>query len=280
MIARFLAHHPAFELAATADLPGLTPGRPEWVTATETDALCKAMRLWPHIGPGEGHFIAVLRRAGARGAMDVARGRAGASVAHRTATDHYRAFCDAHLTGAPGADRLTLEGAYLYAAPEGAPPLDGLRVIHPGWWLGVIKTGRFEPSHALALALTPAEARQSLDLAPHDPRLAAYLRGEGSNDPGPPGWVLVTVDGYPVGWGKRGKWSVEEPLSEGTAPPMKGQNGECVTDGLVLIQRRGRPGERRRSAAPSQRVPGGNDRTAATPHGAPRRLLRRSRLCG
>ncbi len=221
VIARFLADHPDYELVATADLPGLTPGRPEWAPDTQGNALCNAKRLWPHIGPGEGHFIAVLRNSGGPETKFVDgrhRAHAPADAAH-AATAYYREFCDAHLTGAPGADRLKLEGAYLYALPEGAPPLDGLRVIHPGWWLGVVKTGRFEPSHALALGLTPAEARQSRDLTPDDPRLAAYLRGEGFRDPGAPGWTLVTVGGYPVGWGKRVNDMLKSHLPKGLRRP-------------------------------------------------------------
>jgi NOL1/NOP2/sun family putative RNA methylase len=205
VIGRFLTDHPDFELAATTQLPGFTPGRPSWVAGEPTDPLRRTVRLWPHIGPGEGHFIAVLRRIGRPEPAEPVEGRRSGSApaAVRAATQYYRTFCDEHLTGAPGADRLTLEGAYLYAPPVTALPLDDLRVIHPGWWLGVIKTGRFEPSHALALALTPADVRQSLDLAPDDPRLSGYLRGAGFSDPGRPAWVLVTVDGFPVGWGKR-----------------------------------------------------------------------------
>jgi NOL1/NOP2/fmu family ribosome biogenesis protein len=62
---------------------------------------------------------------------------------------------------------------------------------------------RFEPSHALALALLPEFARQSVSLATHDPALAAYLRGESFRSAGEAGWVLLCVDGYPLGWGKR-----------------------------------------------------------------------------
>jgi NOL1/NOP2/fmu family ribosome biogenesis protein len=40
-------------------------------------------------------------------------------------------------------------------------------------------------------------------LAPDDPAVDAYLRGEPIRGVGRKGWVLVTVDGYPLGWGKR-----------------------------------------------------------------------------
>jgi NOL1/NOP2/fmu family ribosome biogenesis protein len=38
----------------------------------------------------------------------------------------------------------------------------------------------------------------------HDgPEVSAYLRGETLRRPGPAGWVLVTVGGFALGWGKR-----------------------------------------------------------------------------
>jgi NOL1/NOP2/fmu family ribosome biogenesis protein len=36
-----------------------------------------------------------------------------------------------------------------------------------------------------------------------DPDLERYLRGEVLRCNGPNGWVLVTVDSFPLGWGKR-----------------------------------------------------------------------------
>ena len=62
---------------------------------------------------------------------------------------------------------------------------------------------RLEPDHALALTLTPADVHQTIDLSAAGPESAAYLRGETLTAPGPEGWVLVTVEGYALGWGKR-----------------------------------------------------------------------------
>jgi NOL1/NOP2/fmu family ribosome biogenesis protein len=121
----------------------------------------------------------------------------------QTAEAHYRAFCEAYMTDAPTAEQLALVGSYLYASPPGLPDLSGLRVIHPGWWLGVLRKNRFEPSHALALAITPSQARLVCNITPDDPLLSAFLAGQPFRSPGADGWILVTVDSYPVGWGKR-----------------------------------------------------------------------------
>jgi NOL1/NOP2/fmu family ribosome biogenesis protein len=112
-------------------------------------------------------------------------------------------FCEPTLNWRPPQKRLALLGSYLYLLPDGLPDLRGLSVIHWGWWLGTAKKNRFEPSHALAMGLRAADVAQTLPLQADDPELLRYLRGEVLPSDGPKGWVLVTVDGYPLGWGKR-----------------------------------------------------------------------------
>jgi NOL1/NOP2/fmu family ribosome biogenesis protein len=81
------------------------------------------------------------------------------------------------------------------------PPLRGLRVVRPGLWLGTSKPGRFEPSHALALALQAGDVRSMLQL--DEAAASRYLRGETLLSPGPDGWSLVMIDDWPLGWGRR-----------------------------------------------------------------------------
>jgi len=116
-------------------------------------------------------------------------------------------------------ERLRVWGERLYFTPEELPDLghpstgsrqarpansgQGLRVVHPGIWLGTFKKGRFEPAHPLALFLKADGARNVTNFPPDDPRLAAYLRGETLAFEGAPGWTLVCVDGFGLGWGKR-----------------------------------------------------------------------------
>jgi NOL1/NOP2/fmu family ribosome biogenesis protein len=42
-----------------------------------------------------------------------------------------------------------------------------------------------------------------MDFQVGDPSLHSYLQGGTIQDPGDPGWVLVCVDGFGLGWGKR-----------------------------------------------------------------------------
>ncbi|MCX6030405.1 MAG: RsmB/NOP family class I SAM-dependent RNA methyltransferase [Chloroflexi bacterium] len=211
-VARFLQDHPEFELMAPPHQAGFAPGRPEWIAAdvpgnselpgTWPD-LTRAVRLWPHLAPGEGHFIALLRKC-ATGTASGGWPRVWRPARlPRAAEQAYRDFCMDNLMVVPATERLALVGSYLYALPPDLPDLTGLRFLHPGWWLGAIKGNRFEPSHALALALRLEYACRTANLAADRPEILAYLRGETFPSPGDDGWALVAVDGYPLGWGKR-----------------------------------------------------------------------------
>ncbi len=104
-------------------------------------------------------------------------------------------------------ERMKLRNERLYLVPQGLPDLGDLRVAHPGVWLGTFKKDRFEPAHPLALYLHKGQARNTLDLSNVDAegrsRLVRYLRGESIPFEGPSGWTVVSVDGWPLGWGKR-----------------------------------------------------------------------------
>jgi NOL1/NOP2/sun family putative RNA methylase len=165
----------------------------------------KAVRLWPHTSPGEGHFIAVLQRR-ENAASGVARPPQDAAPLAGGAASLWELWAAANLAAPLGAIPSQV-GSRLYALPAGLPNLSGLRVLHPGWWLGDLKKDRFEPAHALAMALTAPDARRLLTLSADDPAIFQYLRGETLVSDGEPGWTLVTVNGltrsFPIGWGKR-----------------------------------------------------------------------------
>jgi NOL1/NOP2/sun family putative RNA methylase len=204
VVARFLRSHGDFALVDLPRRPGFGYGRPEWAPAgLGSQELRRAVRLWPHDGPGEGHFIAVLQRlaGGADSSVQLwRRERVLQQVRHL-----FDGFCREILTMGPAGDDLALVGSYLYALPSDIPDLSGLRFIHPGWWLGTIKKDRFEPSHGLALGLSLADVDPGhvVDLPGDGTEALAYLRGESISHGGPSGWVLVAVDGFPLGWGKR-----------------------------------------------------------------------------
>ncbi|HEY0602952.1 MAG TPA: RsmB/NOP family class I SAM-dependent RNA methyltransferase [Herpetosiphonaceae bacterium] len=216
-IAAFLAEHHQWELVDIPKLHGFAPARLEWAGDRPVPELTRAVRLWPHLVAGEGHFIALLRNgepaqptpaAAPQVAGDKARrqkrgGRrddrgVDADAAVRVA---WQAFERESLTGELPADSLVVHNDQIYAVPRDLPDLTGLRVVRAGLWLGTARPGRFEPSHALALGLHIPQARLSIALSIDEAE--RYLHGETFTSDGPDGWVLIGVDGLPLGWGRR-----------------------------------------------------------------------------
>ena len=208
-IARFLSRQGDFQIVPLEKRPsGLSAceGVPEYRDWSENE-LKGMLRLWPHKIKGEGHFAAVLEKQG-----DTLEGWHSSAVSGavrgipRKELGEYLAFCRENLR--EGADLAGREGQYIrfgdniYLAPRDMPGLDGLKVLRPGLHLGELKKNRFEPSHALAMALSPAEAAHVWNLHADDPAVMLYLNGQTFPAEGEKGWYLICVDGFSMGWGK------------------------------------------------------------------------------
>jgi NOL1/NOP2/sun family putative RNA methylase len=214
VIARFLQDERDFELIELPEVPGALPGRPEWVPAgIRHPALARTVRLWPHRVAGAGHFVAGLRR---MHGSEPAAAPATATPLPHAARELWETFRAAAISrDRLPAGTLELRGQELYLVPAAAPDVQRLRVERPGWWLGTVLKGRFEPSHAMALALTPETVGNRVDLQADDPRVHAYLQGETLSVAGDPGWVQVAVEGFALGWAKRVGSTLKNHLPKG-----------------------------------------------------------------
>ena len=197
-VSRFLKRHPDFILIEGKKYPGMEGGNPLWVKEP-AEHLEYTVRLFPHKVKGEGHFAAILEKADMIG-----RGRFRETEEKGVKEKDCKAFLDfarENLNITPKGVYLYF-GEQLYLLPEGTPELKGLKVLRPGLHLGTNKKNRFEPSHALALSLTPKEVRHLADFSPEDKEISAYLNGQTLPFQGEKGWYLLTVGGYGIGWGK------------------------------------------------------------------------------
>ena len=200
-MARFITRHPEFHLIEVELKGNMSCGNPGF-SKTEAEGLEKTIRLWPHKLDGEGHFIAVLEKEGAIEPDYKPISRNGNEKAIKE--KEYREYIDFEK------EFLTIKivkecmmfGEQLYAMPENMPSIKGLKVLRPGFHLGTIKKKRFEPSHALALALKPEEVVHTWDLKSDSLEIKQYLSGQTFVAEGEKGWYLITVDGYSIGWGK------------------------------------------------------------------------------
>ena len=204
-ISRFLSRHPEFSLKKIDKTPfgEGCDGRADFVEAP-AQQIADTLRLWPHRVKGEGHFAALLVKAGEAEAeykrMPV-KGWA-AAVPEKTLGAYGEFAAEALLDGRQLPGNYIRFGENLYLVPEEMPALKGLKVLRPGLHIGEEKKNRFEPSHALALALSPREVKHVWNLTSEGKEADAYLRGQTFPAEGEKGWYLICVDGFSVGWGK------------------------------------------------------------------------------
>ncbi len=219
VVAGFLRATPEFELEPLPYRPGgVRPGHPDWI-AEPSAGLEYTARFWPHLVPGEGHFVARLRR------TDGPERRVKPVVLApppRQARDLWRTFVRETFADDPAPDApLTLRGDQLIALPQAMPDLAGVQTLRSGLWLGTLKKNRLEPSHSLALALTPPElsGARTLEFSPDNPKLTRYLHGDVLEAPGEDGWLVVTVSGFALGWGRRSQGTVKNFYPKGLRQP-------------------------------------------------------------
>jgi 16S rRNA C967 or C1407 C5-methylase (RsmB/RsmF family)/NOL1/NOP2/fmu family ribosome biogenesis protein len=205
VVASFLTARPDFTLREPRRFAGFAPGRPEWAGSSSEVAgqLARAVRLWPHRFGGEGHFIALMHREEPTTPRDMPERTFPCQPPSAEANRLWREFAGGTLRFDLPSKRLHAHNDRLFLRPRAAPNPGRLRIIRYGLLLGEMRRGHFRPAHDLALALTAADVQGSVNWPAGDSRLAGYLSGADLPDAGPDGWVLVTVDGYGLGWGKR-----------------------------------------------------------------------------
>lgn len=202
-IAGFLSSHPEFSvvvLTGQERLPGLSEG---FFPLPET------FRIWPHRSEGEGHYLALLEKGGEGGMQrrqtseKFWKDRACIKVIRECLKALLSEDCYNQWEQEGMFDRLTAFGDQIYSVPKGMPALGGLRVLRPGLHLGSLKKNRFEPSHALALSLSPEKVRSRASFLPCSEEIRLYLTGNPlRSDMQQTGWTLICVDGYSIGWAK------------------------------------------------------------------------------
>ncbi len=257
-LVRFLLDHPEFEVVepeshavlAAREAGLIDRGRLEWVTTVQipdekraalAEQVEKSLRLFPHHADGEGHFAVLLHKT-AETVAPVAtapkssrdKRKAGKPTTSgkganspEAAPAIYEAFADDVLNSAPTGTPC-LFGDHLYLLPHalegGRQALEGIRVLRAGLCVGEIKGKRFEPAHALALALRAANAKQVFPLESVEgmtpaETASAYLHGSTLPAPDRRGWHLITLTGHPLGWGKASDGIMKNHYPKGLRKP-------------------------------------------------------------
>ena len=104
-------------------------------------------------------------------------------------------------------DRIESHDGMLFYDDCGLPEVKGLRFLRKGVFLGECRKNRFEPSQALAMTLKKEDYENTWEPSAEDDRVVRYLKGETLSASDAEnlhdGGVLICVDGFPLGWGKK-----------------------------------------------------------------------------
>lgn len=176
------------------------PGRNEWGTIQGLEA---CQRIWPHKQAGEGHFIACLEKPSFQ---SVERPTSSQKASYKPAPlsltpdqkASWRAFQDQWRIDQVG--NLTVTGNQVWLQPEGLPDLAGLKVLRPGLEIGRLKKKRFEPSHALVMALSDGDGYPAIDI--NQSQWQQFVRGETFTYQGADGFTVLKYLKMNVGLGR------------------------------------------------------------------------------
>lgn len=192
-IASYLIDAHGMELMDMPKLGMLEQGRTQW-SESEHD-MTKARRIFPHKQKGEGHFAALFRKNyGEDISADVSKPPKN-NDAVKLWKDFEKQYMNTSLDG-----DFMLFGENMYLKPKGID-IDKIKVIRCGLYLGQCKKNRFEPSHALALAMKKENFKSVENFDYYDSQIKSYLTGNVINSD-KSGWCAVCVNGFTLGWGK------------------------------------------------------------------------------
>ncbi len=230
VIADFLDEHSDCSVIAFNKKEGLQAGRPDWAGNRRPEIVGTA-RIWPHKARGEGHFTAILHKdstkdaASASAELKMSDTDSSISSSHsspcltgkadKKILDEYRRFEERYLN-------LKLEGRFIVRGQElylqRNYPQDGkadnprffpeglrFNLVRPGWHLGSLTAGGFEPSKALVPALGMDKFRYVLDYHSDSAEAVRYLKGETIEKgiEGHRGFAAVCIDGFAAGFVKQ-----------------------------------------------------------------------------
>ena len=172
------------------------------------------LRIYPHKVHGEGHFVALLRKAQDMRSQ-ATRFVPASAVLGASSKDLLQAYANFHaLPFLPNA----VLGEQLLCAPD-LPPLRGIKVLRAGVHLGNLKGKIFSPDHALALALSPPYSIPSVPLSYAQAK--AYQAGETLPfETAPQGYALATYQGLALGFVKGSDEQLKNHYPKGLRRPV------------------------------------------------------------
>lgn len=213
-IADFLSKHPNYSIVTHEELEGVTH-------AGFNSKAPGSMRIWPHLSAGDGHFCVHLHKAMEEEFScevdlypQLDKKSSSRNVKEKDAVIGFMSDILSDVALKSFKDNvlpyLVVNGTHLFVPSIDTRAIRGLKTIKNGLYLGEIKATNkgfvLTPSHSLALALDRKTIKEDsmISLSYEDSNVLRYLKGETlTTTPGKKGNVVIAVDGYPLGFGKR-----------------------------------------------------------------------------
>lgn len=196
-----LDRHPDIHLVSIPKCPGFSSG----INMEE------CVRLYPHKIHGEGHFVALLQKDG-----DTPQKRY--QNIKTSLPESFKEFLNL-CTFDFSQGSFTIKNEKAIWSSLQLPEQKKWRLLRSGLICGELKKNHFEPSQALALALKKEQFKNTVDLSVEDTRVIKYLKGETIDikdlDTKTKGWILICVNGYPLGFGKIDKGIIKNKYAKG-----------------------------------------------------------------
>ncbi|NVY95827.1 RsmF rRNA methyltransferase first C-terminal domain-containing protein [Lactobacillus sp. DCY120] len=199
------------------DLPrpaGVDSGRPEW--GNQQMELKKAWRLFPQHYAGEGHFICALQCTETASSYQSSQ-----EPYHRSNWPDQQLWQDFEQQTLQNISwpQLLRQQDNLYCPALNPETLASSKVLRNGLKLGTFKKKRFEPDHALVLALRPDQFQQVFDL--NSSQFQHFVHGEALilTQNLPKGWIAVSYQNKIFAWGKVVQNQLKNFLPKGLRQP-------------------------------------------------------------
>jgi len=203
-IMQFLKDNPDFKIENIEKDYGFTKG----------EGLEEACRLFPHKVNAEGHFLCLIRRISDSFANHVHfdtnpgvnnKKQSSSEKTKRVPKDglpnQYLEFEKENLNISIEG-MFTVENDKIYKELDLGVNLGGLKIIRNGLYLGEVKNFSFIPSSAFIMSLQKEDIKNCIDFNVNDENLIKYLKCETIFTDISDGFVVICVDGFPLGYGK------------------------------------------------------------------------------
>lgn len=181
VIHEFLQNRPHFSVCEVK-LPGLSGG---------FDPIPEAIRAFPHLCRGEGHFMAKFKKGDGKTAKT--------AFMKPSAPKDCKQFFDFEEKYMSGKYDVYLSGENVYIADTSLPDLKGLKFLSAGIFAGKLLKNRFQPQHHLARALSLNEFKNVYDT--NEDEIFSYFRGNTVKSD-VKGWCIMAHRGFGAGLAK------------------------------------------------------------------------------